>query len=205
MEAKLQELTRKIYQEGVEKAREEANQIVAGAKKEAEALTAKAKQDADALRKTAEADAAQTRQKTLSELKMASSQALTALKQEISALLSRNALSSAVQNAVSDEELVKDVVMELAKSLGSGKGEADLTLILPEKRRAELEAVFKKNCADLLAKGLEIRFEGRMNQGFKVAPKDGSFVLSFTDGDLSAFFESYLKTRTREILFGENR
>lgn len=50
MENKIQELTDKIYHEGVEKGNEEAKNLIHNAKAEAEKIIAEAKKEADALK-----------------------------------------------------------------------------------------------------------------------------------------------------------
>ncbi len=47
MQTKLQELTEKIYQEGVNKANEEAEKIINSAKKEADGIVSGAKKEAE--------------------------------------------------------------------------------------------------------------------------------------------------------------
>ena len=76
MENKIQELTDKIYREGVEKGNEEAQKIVENAQKEADSIVAAARKSADELAEN-----------TKSELKLFAGQAVNALKSEIATLI----------------------------------------------------------------------------------------------------------------------
>jgi V/A-type H+/Na+-transporting ATPase subunit E len=54
---------------------------------------------------------------------------------------------------------------------------------------------------NILESGVELKFQSRMDGGFKIGPKDNSFVLSFSDRDFNQFFQSFLRPRAKEILF----
>ena len=199
MESKLQELTQKIYQDGIEKANNEAKALLDSAKKEAEQILAEAKKEAETLKANAKKDAELLEQKTNAEIKVAGEQAMSLLKQEITAILSKNTISAGVSEAVNGKELIADVVKVVAAKMGSE--EMDLNVILPEKSKADFEALLKKEMTAFLNKGMELKFEERMAGGFKITPKDGSYVLSFTEDDFVNFFQSFLRPKAKKILF----
>ena len=199
MESKLQELTQKIYQDGIEKANSEAKALLDNAKKEAEQILAEAKKEAEALKANAKKEAELLEQKTNAEIKVAGEQAMSLLKQEITAVLSKNTISANVSDVVNSKELIADVVKVVATKMGSE--EMDLNIILPAKSQKDFEVFFKKEMASFLNKGMELKFEERMTGGFKVTPKDGSYVLSFTEDDFVNFFQSFLRPKAKKILF----
>ncbi|HBD96058.1 MAG: hypothetical protein A2015_16795 [Spirochaetes bacterium GWF1_31_7] len=200
MESRLQELTEKLYKEGVEKANNEASSIIAKAKAEAEQIIDNAKKQALVVKQNSEKDAEQLATRIKSEIKMAGDQAVSILKQEIVDLLSKNALGASIKDAVSSKDLLVSVIKEIISKWDMSKP-MDLDVILPEKLKGDLEKAFKTEGSALLSKGSELKFENRMNGGFKIAPKDGSFVLSFTDEDFIKFFQSFLRPKAKEILF----
>lgn len=199
MESKLQELTQKIYQDGIEKANSEAKSLLDNAKKEAEQILADAKKEAEALKANAKKETELLAQKTNAEIKVAGEQAMSLLKQEMVAILAKNTISENVSEVVNSKELISDVVKIVAAKMGSE--EMDLNVILPEKSQKEFETFFKKEMASLLNKGMELKFEDRMSGGFKISPKDGSYVLSFTEDDFVNFFQSFLRPKAKKILF----
>jgi V/A-type H+-transporting ATPase subunit E len=40
-----------------------------------------------------------------------------------------------------------------------------------------------------------------MKKGFEIAPVDGTYKLSFSDEDFANLFKTYLRPRTKELLF----
>lgn len=201
MESKLQELTSKIYQEGVERSKNEGKEIVDRARDEAGQLLAAAKLEAERIVSAARTEADQLRVRVISEVKMAGGQAVAALKQEITNLVSQSAFAGGAKTAFNDIQFVQDLIKEIVSQWGTGKGGNDLNLILPDKAKADMQKFFGAKSQELLTKGLSITFDGRFDNGFRIGPKDNSFVLSFTDKDFISLFQGYLKTRTREILF----
>ena len=203
MDGKIQELTTKIYKEGVEKAKQEAKEIIDNANTQKETILKNAKQEAEEIINNAKKEAEQLKNRVLSEVKMASNQSIATLKQEITNLLSKLSISDTLTKTFNDIEFIKELIKELINKWDSSLKVLDIELVLPEKNKKELEEFFKTKLKDILNKGLEISFESRMKQGFRIGPKDKSFVLSFTDSDFIDFFQSFLKPKTKEILFGE--
>ncbi|NNM67718.1 MAG: V-type ATP synthase subunit E [Spirochaetales bacterium] len=199
MEGKLQELTDRLYREGVEKASTEAKAILEKAQKEAQVVITKAKAEAEAVTSAAKNEAEQLKSKALSEVKMAGEQAIATLKLEITNLLTASALSSGVKTSFQDVAFVQELIKELVAKWDPKNAELDL--VLPASRQKELSQAFQAKSSEILAKGVELKFEARMDGGFRIEPKDGSFVLSFTDRDFLQFFQSFLKARAKEILF----
>ena len=45
-------------------------------------------------------------------------------------------------------------------------------------------------------------FNKKLGGGFKVAPKDGGYVIQFTDDEFMQLIANYLRPATKKILFG---
>ena len=90
MENKIQELTDKIYREGVEKGNEEAQKLIAKAQEEAKRIIEDAHKEADSIVATAHKSADELAENTKSELKLFAGQAVNALKSEIATLVTDN-------------------------------------------------------------------------------------------------------------------
>jgi len=202
MEKKLQELTEKIYAEGICKANDEAAKIMTTAKAEAEQLLKKANQDAEAIRLRAQKEAEDYKNSTMSELQMAARQALSSLKQQVGTLITVKSTES-VKESFAEKSFVQDLI---AKALGNWSLEKsenfDLAVILPKSDEEAMQTFFKNSQLDLLNKGLVLNFSDKIKAGFKIGPKDGSYLISFTDEDFISFFRSYLRSKTAELLFG---
>ena len=87
MENKIQELTDKIYREGVEKGNEEAQRLVSNAREEAAKIVEDARKEAESIVAAARKSATETAENTRSEIKLFAGQAVNALKTEITTLL----------------------------------------------------------------------------------------------------------------------
>ena len=114
MENKLQQLTQKLYDEGLEKGRAEAERLVSEAKSEAAKIIADAKAEAEAIVKAAEAKAEDTAKNSMTEIALAGKQAVARIKEEISSLIAAESTFSAVKAANLDPEFVKAMLLSVA-------------------------------------------------------------------------------------------
>lgn len=200
MQTKLQELTDKIYQEGVQKARDEADQLLKKAHAEAESILSKANQEAVQIQLGAEKQAAENKRNMESEMKLAASQALNALKQQMAGILTLKVVDPAVDAVFSNPEYVQKLISELVKGFQQ-KGAIDLRLLLPVSDQDKMNNFVRNSFAAELNQGLEIGFSSKIKAGLKIGPKDGSYLVSFTDEDFKNFLKSYIRTQTAEMLF----
>ena len=83
---KIQELTEKIYREGVEKGQAEAERIIEEGRQKAADIVNEAKKQAEALLAQAKKQAVEVDTNTKNELKLYTNQALNALKSEVAVL-----------------------------------------------------------------------------------------------------------------------
>ena len=198
---KLQELTQKLYQEGLSKGKEEGQAIVESAKKEAEEIIKKAKEEAQAILDKAAKDADSHRVKVEGDVKMASQEALQTTRAAIENMLVASAVDKPVSEALSSDKFIKEIIAEVAKKF-SAQESADLALVLPESLKASLEPFVKGELAKLVGKGVEASFSKKIGAGFKIGPKDGSYFISLTDESFQALIGEYLRPATKQILFG---
>ena len=82
MDTKIQELTDKIYKEGVEKGNEEAGRIIADANAQKQAILTEAEAEAKRIVAQAEKQAAELKKNTEAELKLFATQSVEALKSD---------------------------------------------------------------------------------------------------------------------------
>lgn len=203
MESRLETLTQRIYEQGVERGRDEARAIEEKAQAEAAAIVAKAKAEAEDILRLAHEDAQGQKGRALAEIRLAGDQALSALRQEVVYLLSRSALKADVDKILDDSNSLMDVVLQAVQATIARTGKADLEVAFSAEARGKLEKIASARLKEILDKGLEIRFDGRFERGFRIGPKNGDYQVSFTDADFLVFFQGYLKARTREVLFPE--
>jgi len=201
MQSKLQELTEKIFQEGVEKGNAEAEQILKSANSEAKEIIEKAKKDADNILKDAQKKAVELKTNTESEIKLSGKQSLNALKQQIVDIVNNEIASAAIKDAFSEKDFIKKIIETLLSSWAGSGQSMDLALLLPEKDEKNLSAFFKQEAKKYLEKGVTVNFDSTLKNGFQLGPKDGSYKVSFTEEDFVNFFKHYLRPKLVEILF----
>jgi len=204
MNDKLQELTDRLYKDGVEKARKEAETILADAEKRKDEILMAAESDAASIIEKGRKSSEDLRSRTESELTMAARQAEGALKQRIVNIFSNNVLDEGVQSALNNETLLNELIVSTMSVWASDGRIPEISLILSEKKKDELLQGLKASLKKQLTEGLNIEFTGRMKSGFRIESKDGSYAMSFTDKDFEEFFRSFIKEKSRAALFGEN-
>ena len=201
MQNKLQELTDKLYNEGLSKGKQEGEEILAKAKVQADEIVAKAKAEAQAIVAAATKQAEDLKTKVQGDLKMAAAQSIAATKKDIETLVVAKMTQADTKAALTSAEFVKEVILAVAKGF-STEGTADLEVILPEALKKDLEGFVNQELAKVLNGNVEASFSKKIAGGFTIGPKDGGYFISFTDETFDALISEYLRPATKKILFG---
>ena len=198
---KLQELTQKLYDEGLAKGKQEGEALLQKAAAEAEDIVNQAKEEAEAILARARKEAADFKVKTEGDVKMAASQAVQATRSDIENLVVAKVVDGTVDKALSNEEYLKGIITAVAQKF-SAEEPADLALVLPESLKAGLEPFVKNELGKLLGKGVEAAFSKKVAGGFKIGPKDGGYFVSLTDETFKDLIGGFLRPATKKLLFG---
>lgn len=203
MENKIQQLTEKLYNEGLAKGREESERLVREAAQEASRTVADARKQADDIVARAKAEAEEIRRNAASDMLMASRQALTDLKQRIENLVSARAVSAPVREAYDDKTFLRTLMVEVVKGWKAGGDAApDLNVLVPADQLEELKQYLDVQTDKALSAGVDLVGDNGLKNGFRIQPKDGGYYISFTEADFDALFREYLRPRLAERLFG---
>ena len=116
MENKLQQLTQKLYDEGLEKGRAEAERLVAEAKTNAAKIVKEAEAQAAKILAEANTKAQDVEKNAMTEISLAGKQALSKIKAEISSMIIAKSTAPAVKAATLDPEFVKQMLLTVAKN-----------------------------------------------------------------------------------------
>lgn len=196
MDKKIQELTDKIYQEGVEKGNEEAGKIVAAAKEREENLIREAENKAKQIVADAKKQAEELKTHTEAELRLFASQAVEALKSEVANLVTDKIATDNVKAATADPVFMQKVILEIAKEWAKNE---ELTIQSTEAKA--LTDYFESNAKELLARGVKIEQVNGKKTSFTLAPSDGAYKISFGDEEFIAYFKEFLRPQLIEMLF----
>ena len=202
MQNKLQELTDKLYNEGLSKGREEGEALLAKAKSQAADIVAEAEKKAAEIMTKAEKEAEAYKVKVAGDLKMAASQSVQATRKDIEDLVVFKMTGSATEKALSDEAFVKEVIKAVAEKFNAETA-MDLNLVFPETLKSSLEPFVKNELSTILKGQVNASFSKKIAGGFTIGPKDGSYFISLTDETFKELISEYLRPATRKLLFGE--
>lgn len=200
MQTKLQELTDKIYQEGVQKAREEAEELLVKARKEASEIIEEARREAQRIVDESDRKASENARNVESEIRLASGQAMSALKQSIAQLVTLKVVSPGISALFSNVDFLSALLLKIVGSFAK-EGNFDMKVLLSEADHKQMDEFIKNSFAHELNQGLVVEADQRVKGGFKIGPKDGSYLVSFTEEDFKNFFKTYVRAKSSELLF----
>ena len=108
----------------------------------------------------------------------------------------------AVTAAVEQDAFIKELLLETVRAFGQGEaGAADLTLLLPEDRRQQYDAMLQQVLGQALQAGLQVQYRRDLQHGFQVQNREKGYKLSFTEADFTALFKQYARENLRRWLF----
>ena len=201
MQNKLQELTDKLYNEGLSKGKQEGEELLAKAKVQADDIITKAQAEAERILAAAQKQAEEIKTKTASDVKMAANQSIAATKKDIETLIVGKMTGEAVKKALSSADFIKELIQAVAEKFTTD-GPVDLNLVLPESLKKDLEPFATKELAKILGAGVEASFSKKVAGGFQIGPKDGGYFVSFTEETFNQLISEYLRPATKKLLFG---
>ena len=196
MENKIQELTDRIYREGVEKGNEEAKKLVEKAQDEANQIVENARKEADAIVAAARKSADELVDNTKSELKLFAGQALNALNSEIATVVTDKLVSADVKAFASNKEYLQAFIVALAS-----KWSADEPIVISTADAEGLKKYFAAKAKQLLDGSVKIEQVNGLKTLFTVSPADGSYKVSFGEEEFMSYFKDFLRPQLVEMLF----
>ena len=174
------------------------------AKAKAGEIIAQAKAEAAKILSDAGKEAEEMKSKVTGDLKMAAAQSISAARQEIENLLIGKVADKDIDAALSSADFVKQIITVVAKAFDPASSEpADLSVVLPESLKKEVEPFLRKELASALGSEIEVSFSKKISGGFTIGPKGEGWFVSFTDETFRELISAYLRPATKKILFGE--
>lgn len=193
---KIQELTSKLYSEGVEKGKEEANKIIAEAKAQKKQILDDAEEQSGKLLDAAKKEVAELKNHTEAELKLYASQSSEALKTEITNLITDNLATLNVTAATDDKQFMQKLIVELVQNWSKEE-----KLTIGTESAEELKSYIASNAKNLLDKGVRIESVNGIKTGFTISPEDGSYKVKFGEEEFIEYFKEFLRPQIQKLLF----
>jgi V/A-type H+-transporting ATPase subunit E len=195
MDNKVQEITDKIYREGVEKGQAEAQKIVDAAEAKKAELLKNAQHEAEKIVADAKKSAEELTKNTQSELQLYAGRALEALKSEITNLVNGSIVDKAVSETVNNEWLQK-LMFALATDWITKEN-----VVIQTADAAALTQYFARQANNLLNKGVQIEQVNGKSAAFAIMPANKGYRVQFGDEEFSAYFKEFLRPKLVEMLF----
>jgi V/A-type H+-transporting ATPase subunit E len=204
MNESIQQLTEKIYQEGIEKAQRQAKEIIDEATKKGLAVVDHAEAKAKQIIESAERRALELKIKTETEMRLSARNAMVKLKQQITDLVIYRLTHEPVLAATQDTVFLQTLIGKLMDSWLTHLGkEGRLQVLLPATEYKQYRNYLEERSADLLKAGISVEFVGSIRCGFQVNAVDQGFKINFTDEDFEHYFSAFARPRIYKLLFGK--
>ncbi len=193
---KIQELTSKLYTEGVEKGNAEADKIIKEAEEKENGILEAAQTKAQQIIEAAEKKSTEINTNAEAELKLFASQALEALKTEITNIITNKLSTSNVKAAMVDKVFMQKLITNLMQNWSDHQ-----TMVVSVENKDELEKHIEANAKSLLDSKLIIESVNGVKTGFVIAPEDGSYKVKFGEDEFIEYFKEYLRPQIQKLLF----
>lgn len=199
---KIDSLVNQIYEDGIDKAKQEAASIISDAEKKAAELKSKAEKETTEIKQTAKREAEQLRESVEAELKLASERILSDLQARLKDMISGK-LASDVSKSSMEPELVREMILALMEKWDPQGNATGVEITLPEKIQSDLQSDLKARLAKELPE-LDILGDSEIAGGFRIKSKGQDFILDFSDEALYTYFKAFLRDRTARLIFSES-
>ncbi len=193
---KIQELTSKLYTEGVKKGNTEAESIIKDAQEKERKIIEAAENKAQQIIEAAKKKSTEINTNAESELKLYASQALEALKTEATNIITDKLSTSNVKAAMEDKVFMQKLITDLMQNWSK-----DQSMVVSVENKKELEQYIEANAKHLLDNTLKIESVNGLKTGFLIAPEDGSYKVKFGEDEFIAYFKEFLRPQIQKLLF----
>lgn len=198
MDVQLQELIDKIKKDGVASAETSANEIISNAEKQAKQIIADAESKAESIVSAAKSETARMEKASEDAIKQAARNIILSFRDSVTKELTALVASESEKAYSKDmlEKLIPDVVKAWAKDTDA----KDVSVLLSEKDLANMEKNLRAALKAEIEKGLTLKVDKTLANGFRIGVKDGQAFYDFSADALSDLFASYLNPRTAALM-----
>lgn len=204
MEDRILELTEKIYNEGIIKAKEEASVIIDEAKFKADDILADAEKEAEQILSAARQDAIELTQNIHVEIKHASHQAINTIKQNIAEMITLKITDQPLKDLLNDRTYISDIISQLIDQYKKSNINGEFDLVLPGSMIKDSDSMVIKAIHEQFGQNINIEFSQKIQSGFRISPTGNNYIISFTEQDFTKFFSQFLRPKTIKILFNDD-
>lgn len=197
MEKQIQELTDRLYKEGVEKGNAQAETIIAEAKQTAAKIIAQAQADAEAAKEAARKANEELHRNTINELKLYAGQTVEAVKTAVTDSITDTLATTAIDAIWQDPKFLKEMILKLVTTWSK-----DEPLVIGTEEAAALKNYFAKTAKDLLDSGrVTIEEVNGHKHTFTIAPADGAYKIVLGKEEFEDLLKDFLRPALIDLLY----
>jgi V/A-type H+-transporting ATPase subunit E len=193
---KIQELTSKIYEEGIIKGNQDADRIREEAQAYYDEKIKEAQQEAKQILQQAEEQAAYLSKNTQSELQLFARQAADALKTEIVDLLADKISASSVEKVFESKDFIHTLLLSFVQQMAK-----DEPMIIKTKNASGFKKYVEDNVREILNNNLIIKEVKGLPTEFVIGPKDDAYKIYFGEEEFLDYFKAFLRPQLVEMFF----
>jgi V/A-type H+-transporting ATPase subunit E len=197
MEIQVQELLERIRSEGVEVAKQQAEEIIHKAQSEASEIVNRAKKEAGEAQEEASRRIESMEAASRESLLQASRDTMIALKQSIQRFLD-SAINADVAGAF-DAKMAEQIIPEILRSLALGQS-SDTEVLLPPVFIQKIDASLSARLAKELSKGVTLKPYPAIDAGFRVSQVGSSAQYDFSAESLAQILSARVNSLLSEYL-----
>ncbi|HOP59712.1 MAG TPA: hypothetical protein PLR52_09880, partial [Bacteroidales bacterium] len=205
MENKLQELTDKIYQEGITRGKQEAENIISAAEEEADKIIKSAEARAEEIISNAKKESEELKKNTLSELRISFRNAMNGLRQDIENMITVKVVDEPVKDALSDTSFISRLIEDATSKLFTESNNSGADVNVPEEMKEKIEQYLREKTNKSLSSGLVLIPDRTMEKGFEIIPHGKDYKVRVTEDDLKIYMRDFLRSRLADLLFEEDK
>ena len=198
MENKIQQLTEKLYVEGLQKGKNESEKMINKAKESAEAIIAEAQANAKKIIEDAHKSEKELAINTRKELALAGAQMIGDVKQSIREVLLKNSIEKDVKSNFQNATFIGTLIEKLIESWGKGG-----TIEVPASYEAQINEYLQEKIGENLRQGLVIKPSSSIKDGFRVEMENGHYYINFGSEEFELFLADYLRPKVAKIISKE--
>jgi V/A-type H+-transporting ATPase subunit E len=198
----LNSLVKQVYDEGIEKANKEAQQIIAEAKRQSDELLKETEQRIAGMEARSANEVKRIRENLNSELKAVAQQTVNTIKDELAAVISNRIVSQGISEALNETTFLQKIILTVLQKWELADKDFQFELLLNKDEEQQLQDFFEQRIKKELATELEIVVENKIKSGFKIGVKNENYYVNFSGDEFENFFKRYLRTKTAEWIYG---
>ena len=197
----VQGLLDKIHNDGIAKAEQEKEAIIAAAKEEAAQIVAEAKAQAEILKKAAQTEARTDQDKANAAIRQAARDAVIALKADLLAKL--NAVVHSCIGEAMTPEVMKQIILTMAQSYAkdANAGES-LEVLISKQQQEQTEAFLKEQLLKELKASPVIELTTDFNSGLQISFRDSDVYFDFSDDALAEVLCRFVGPKLTAVIKG---